>query len=163
MLHKKIADRAKETIERDGYFVQFVFGEENALPYGYTSGLSYARDEHFPEFVIAGFPAEFTSDLLHDLVRAARNAEFIPYGAGYYGNLLRDFDVGVVPIDPRGGSSFLGVAEEAETYLIVLPDRNGLFPWETGCDPMVARQTDNFACIALPPSRSAPPVSGVVH
>lgn len=163
MFHEDYKKRSLKLIEKNGYFVQYVMAEDGILPYAYTSGLSYAREERFPEFVIGGIDPEIANVLLNDLVRAARSADFVPYGAGYYAGLIEGAEVGVVPIDPQRSRCFLGVPTDAETYLIVLPDAKGLFPWDRGCDPKFARQIENFDCLALPYPQNVAPSSGVLH
>jgi hypothetical protein len=157
---KKLEKRANDLIARDGFFIQFVVEglSDVSVPYAFTSGLSCAAEPHTAEFVIAGFELPMMEDFLNNAVTMMRSGALVPDGPAYFGRDLGQ-EVGIVPVRPHSSPSRLLLPEEAEAYLIVLPDENGKFPWEHGCDEAYAAQIDGFDCIALPQPRSGPPLS----
>lgn len=162
---RRMAEDVKRRIAEQGYFVQHVFSDpDRGVPsYSYTSGLSYARERKYPEFAMAGrFRPEMMQGLLVDAVEAMRKGDLALGGPRYYDRLIRDLEVGIAPIRVDGDGAFLWVSADADTYLIVLPDPAGLYPWDEGCDPNYAVQTDGFEIVALP-ERRAPPAPGKRH
>ncbi|MCV9964184.1 DUF4262 domain-containing protein [Pararhizobium sp. BT-229] len=157
---KEIEKKASQLIEKYGFFVQHVV--DGPIPYSFTSGLSYAADPPLPEFAMAGFEVPLMEMFLNDAVAAMRSGDLVPDGAGYYGR-HRGQEVGVVPVRPHSSPSRLLLPEEAEAYLIVMPDEAGAFPWEEGCDPTYAAQIAGFDCIELPHPRTSPPPSRGLH
>jgi hypothetical protein len=155
---------ANRLIKTHGYFVQHVVESTSdiGVPYSFTSGLSYAADPPLPEFVMAGFNIPLMESFLNNAVMAMREGDLILDGAGYYGR-HRGQEVGIVPVKPHSSSSRLLLPEDAEAYLIVLPDPNGMFPWEHGCDPSYSAQLAGFDCIELPRPRRASPPSVAIH
>ncbi|MCZ7862521.1 DUF4262 domain-containing protein [Agrobacterium salinitolerans] len=152
---------ANRLIKKYGFFVQHVVEglSDVSVPYSFTSGLSYASEEPSPEFVMAGIDLPTMGTLLNYAVAAFKSGDLVLDGAGYYGRLIHGFNVGIVPVRPHTSPSRLLLPEEAEAYLIVVPDPNGLFPWEVGCDPDYVAQVAGFDCIELPHPRTAPPPS----
>ncbi|MCS4088437.1 hypothetical protein FHT76_000026 [Rhizobium sp. BK176] len=105
---------------------------------------------------MAGLQLPLMEHFLNVAVSLMREGILVPDGAGYFG---RDLGQGIVPVRPHSSPSKLLLPEEAEAYLIVLPDDSGKFPWEDGCDEAFAAQIAGFDCIALPQPRSGPPPS----
>lgn len=142
---------ANGLLAKNGYFIQHVF--DVAIPYSFTSGLSYAKDERGPEFVIANFDLLTMQAFLNGVVEQVQAGNFAPSGAGYFGRDLGR-EIAFVPIDPHASSSRLLVPEHAEAFLIVMPDEMGLFPWEAGCDPSFDSQLTGFEVLELPGRKS---------
>jgi hypothetical protein len=157
---KKLERQANQLVAKYGYFVQHVTEglSEGCVPYSFTSGLSYASDDPSPEFVMAGFELPFMQDFLNGAVAMMRGGALVPDGAAYFGRDIGQ-EVGIVPVRPHSSPSKLMLPEEAEAYLIVVPDPNGKYPWEEGCCQGYAAQITGFDCIALPQPRSGPALS----
>jgi hypothetical protein len=157
---KKLELQQNQLIAKYGYFVQHVTDglSDGSVAYSFTSGLSYASDQPTAEFVMAGFELPLMHDFLNGAVAMMRSGALVVDGAGYFGRDLGQ-EVGIVPVRPHSSPSRLMLPEEAEAYLIVLPDPNGKYPWEHGCDEAYAAQIAGFDCIALPQPRSGPPLS----
>ncbi|MBY3432815.1 DUF4262 domain-containing protein [Rhizobium laguerreae] len=152
--------QANEFIRMYGFFVQHVVEGLSgvSVPYSFTSGLSYAADPPTAEFVMAGFEMAFMQQFLNRAVSMMQAGQLVPDGAAYFGRDLGQ-EVGIVPVRPHSSPSRLMLPEEAEAYLIVIPDENGRFPWEDGCDRGYAAQIAGFDCIAMPQPRSGPSLS----
>ncbi|MDW9481365.1 DUF4262 domain-containing protein [Sinorhizobium meliloti] len=158
-------DKVRQLIDKYGYYVQHVFADlgDGNPPYSYTDGLSYARKDKFPELVMACFEPQLMQTLLNDAVAAMKSGDLQLGGPRFYDRLIQDFDVAIVPIRHQNSTSLLPLPEDAEVYLIVLPDSGGLFPWDERCDPSFRRQLAGFDCIAYPGRNNSPPTTGLLH
>lgn len=127
------------TIIRDHGFV-ICEGEINGLPYVATAGLSSTYGH--PELVVLAMHPEEASDLLSML------AEMVSEGATF--EKVRRFgppEAELASVRLRGTSiASLGgtlkelLGKEPPLVQIFSSDKQGLFPWEDGCDPIVAMQ-----------------------
>lgn len=150
-----MAARTRKMIEDYGYYIQGVVGGDSQPAYYYTSGLSYARDVRYPELVMAGwFEPDQITGFLRDAVEAMRAGRMVPDRAGYYAGVFANYDAGVVPINPAADTCLLHLPPDTKTYLVVLPDPAGLFPWEEGCHRGYAEQVAGFEILEYPPARA---------
>lgn len=141
-----------ELIEKYGFYVQHVFldlGDGNP-PYSFTDGLSYARDDKYPEIVLAGFTEQLMQDLIMNAVEHMKSGDLILTGPKFFDKIVQNFDVAFVPINPDTSTSPTTHTNERDVYLMVVPDPKGLFPWEDGCHPGYMKQVNGFDCIAFP-------------
>jgi hypothetical protein len=157
---KAIEKKANELIEKHGFFVQHVV--DVPIPYSFTSGLSYASEPPLPEIAMAGFDVPLMDTFLNNAVAVMKSGDLVLDGAQYFG-CDRGQEVGFVPVRPHTSSSRLLLPEEAEVFLIVMPDEAGRFPWENGCDPEYMAQMAGFDCIEFPHPRNGPSSSHILH
>jgi len=146
-------ERVRPLIERDGYFIQHVFGDNTSIGYSYTYGLSKGADKRYPELAMGDMNPEAMNDILRSAVNDLKTGNFQPEGTGFYDGVFGDCDVAVVPVKPEDSELLLPV--EGPVYLLVIPDEENRFPWNEGCDPQFARQTEGFAVMGVPQTRSS--------
>lgn len=144
-------DMARDLIEKYGHMVQSVFPDNasGAPGYSYTIGLMDQGLNH--ELLIVGLHPDVAHTLLND-VASQMKAGTDCRGPVRMSQIIENFDVALMPVDLSQTDDGLNVANalqpgrKIELTQVVLPDAQGLFPWENGCDPAFARsQTAIFA------------------
>jgi hypothetical protein len=142
-------------VDRHGVCVQAVAAE---TPFAYTVGV-FARDH--PEFVVFGLPQRLAHGLLNDLAHAVLRGDLrFSSGDRVHRLIANGFGWLVAVDDPE---EYLGVAYEiagrpVAALQLVLPDRNGAWPWEpwtTESDlPVLGKPptTDVGRDVELPPA-----------
>ena len=142
-IRESILVGVRERIARNGFDIVNVFGDPEVPTYSYTVGLT---DLGFPELFMAGFQPSLMQGLLRD---AARRAAEIRDGVPL--DRVANCPLGVRKLPPAAADTFLLIAQSyhgraVEAFQIVVPDANGLFPWQPGCDPTIVR----YQSVALP-------------
>mgnify|MGYP001228282689 CR=1 FL=1 len=146
-------EKVRQLIAGYGHYVQYVGpDEEGHVGYCYTKGLSFARAEKFPELVMAGFDPRLMQQLLNDAAERMKEGDLRLRGPCFYGKLIQDMDAAFAPVNISTSSSLISLDEDTEVYFVFLPDANGLFPWDDGCDPAYKTQASGFD-IAVTPRR----------
>ena len=155
-------EKVRQLIAEHGYYVQHVLSDEEGNPaYSYTRGLSFARAEKLPELVMAGFNPQLMQQLLTDAVNRMKEGDLRPEAPCFYGKIFVGMDVALAPIRISTSASLLSLEEDSEAYFIFVPDANGLFPWEEGCDPDYSRQARGFDIADTPLRPGRKPGSGL--
>jgi len=133
-------------VREHGWFDTAVFGDDEGPGFSFTTGLWVATGQ--PELIMFGMKREIAHDVLWDLFRDAEAGAALPIGEPtdkVFANLLAY----AFPVSKRFYSHYLGWSrwfyggDEFPCLQIVWPDREGVFPWESGFDPaFAADQTD---------------------
>lgn len=133
-----LARQRLELIDRFGWMIIAVMGDESSPPFAYSVGLWHRFA--LPEVIMFGLPPEVAQSLLNDLGRRASEGE--RYGRDHYvhdmiegGHRLR-----VDPIGPDATRHYLRVAgwfnqlfhadESFPAVQCVWPDKRGILPGE---------------------------------
>ncbi len=125
-------------IRSHGWLDTSVAGDEEGPGFSYTSGfwVNVGR----PELIIFSFKREIVHDVFWDLFRDAQAGQGIKQGVKtdqVFGNL----PAYVFPVAKRYYRDFLGwnrwlyAGDNFPCVQIVWPDRDGIFPWQSGFDP----------------------------
>lgn len=107
---------------------------------------------------MVGFDPGLSHQLISDVVSKIREGERYDHPR-YAGQIIRDFDVAFRPLNSDTvhsntgfGQAVIGSAFEA--VQLFLPDVEGRFPWDEGCNAKYARmQTRIFQAEGAPPGR----------
>jgi hypothetical protein len=154
----KFVEEANRLLRAQGFFI----GHRPADPdtgraqYSHSTGLSFAGTVKLPEVIMSGLDYETMEGLLLDLIAAMKEGDLNLDGPSLYSRLIKGYDVAIVPVAHETSAVKIRVPADAETYLVVLPDSSGLFPWDAGCDPEFAEQIDGFDCRGFPTKGISP-------
>lgn len=145
-MHKKIEERRirelenreKGMIEEYGWVVRYVFETEKkefgGLANIYTVGLPQSYGHQDLQIVLP-IPQHVAHGVLSEMVMAIQNGQTFESDT-VSDKVLRGFDVELKEYhDEEVGASHLRV---------LLPDPQGFLPSHPDCDPMYAKQLDNF-------------------
>jgi len=146
-------EKAKKMLDKHGWMIQVVLGDSDP-GFAYTVGFSKTLER--PEVFMVGFAPDLMQALLNDLGQMIREGTEIK-SPGFLDGLIRDYPVAFRPVEPlsveensNAGQAILGHSFEA--YQMFLPDPNGLFPWDPGCDPKYVKvQTKLLRTVGEPP------------
>lgn len=149
--------KARRIIREHGWMVQGVLPDASQVSYSYSVGLA-SRFGH-PEIFMVGFDPELARSLINiagnhvkESIRfdTAMLADGIIEG---YPAAFRPLLLSSVYQHSNAGLAILGMPFEGVQLL--LPDADGRFPWEPGCDPRYATvQTSLLTTEGDPPARS---------
>jgi hypothetical protein len=153
-----ILRRGRKMIAEHGWMVQGVGGDpsKDVPSYSYSVGLS--KNHGHPEIFMVGFPFDLTRSLTN--VAGSHIKDGMRFDKACYSDVIVDgFPVAFLPLDRRSvirhtaaGRSMLN--DVFEGVQMFLPDPNGLFPWDSGCDPTYATiQTSLLETVGGPPER----------
>jgi hypothetical protein len=134
----EIEQRVRADIERYGWHVAKIAGEDSAPPWAFTIGL-WDRFEQ-PELVIFGLDLDAMHELLNEMgQRVIRGARF-EANLDYTG-ILEQHAIAVRPIQQRWFGPLLGNAgwfyreRPFEAVQCFWPGPNGRHPWDAAFDP----------------------------
>ncbi len=129
--------RAREIIAQHGWMVQAVLPGDTQPPYSYTVGLSQAPFHH-PEIFLVGLHPEQARPLLNVAGNHVKGGMRFDR-ATLSDQIIEGYPAAFRPIKSRStvrhsnaGRAILGRAFDG--VQLILPDAEGLFPWESGCD-----------------------------
>jgi hypothetical protein len=149
--------RSRAIIRTHGWMVQSVIADEHQPTYTYTVGLSQGPLFH-PEIFLVGFHPDLACPLLNAAGNHVRAG--IRFDRGMLSDqIIEGFPAAFRPIrsqttirSSNAGRASLGRAFDG--VQLILPNADGLFPWEEGCDPKYAAvQTALLALAGDPPAR----------
>lgn len=135
-------------IRAHGWAVQPVFGDEDQPSFAYTAGLC---SKGLPEILTIGLPPRTAQTILNDCAFGLTEKSLI---AEHYKPMLglANLPLAFRPDDEAGNLSWLArganrwasenAAPECKFIQLVLPDKNGRFPWDPGCDRIFAKTQD---------------------
>lgn len=144
-----LLDHVRDTIARHGWFCTAVFPVEGneGMPFAYSSGFQQSRAQ--PDIVIVGFDHMLCHALLAQLHSGMADGSMsIPEEGGLMQGVIRNFPVKFAPLAPATIAGFartttaINGAEPTMMQQMILPDQNGLFPGDPGCDERYARMQD---------------------
>jgi len=152
--------RGRGLIAKYGWMVQAVGGgpSESEMPYSYSVGFS--KNLGHPEIYMVGFDFDLSRTLINDVGNLIKNGMRFD-GACYSDSIVERFPVAFMPLERRSvirnsaaGRSMLN--QVFDGVQMFLPDPDGLFPWDDGCDPTYARiQTTRLTPVGDPPAKEA--------
>lgn len=159
-------ERIREQVKEHGFTFQPVFStsESDGEPFVYSIGLSDTFNH--PEMFVVGLNPD-------DAIRLMLAAiEKVAAGESFENpTFFMDDDGDFFPVRPLQsrdvdqnsglGQSVLGHGFPA--VQIYYPDENGFFPWEAGCDPQYAGQTDMLEPVGEPPNLPENPNGRMLH
>ena len=137
-----IEKKLREDIQQNGWHVLNVSPDRGHPPHSYSIGL-FATFEH-PEIVIFGLPGATAQKLIDVLADDVKEGESFEPGCRY-SHVLKGYDVMFVRVAPETYQKHFGRALDYygsvsfPVVQMVWPDRNGLYPWESGCDPEIRK------------------------
>jgi hypothetical protein len=149
--------RARELIAQHGWMVQAVLPDENQPSFSYTVGLSQAPFYH-PEIFLVGFHPDQARPLLN--VAGSHVKSGLRFDRTTFSDqIIEGNPTCFRPIKSRSairnsnaGRAILGRAFDG--VQLILPDAEGRFPWEDGCDPSYATMQMSLLHLAAdPPAR----------
>jgi len=157
---RKILDqhirKGRELIKQHGWMVQHVFGDEKEPAFSYTVGLS--QNHAHPEVYMVGINPETCQSILNGVGRHVRDG--LRFDAPGYSDVIVDgYLAAFRPVSKKSvlkysnaGRAMLNASFEA--MQLFLPDVEGRFPWDEGCDPRYASiQTSLLVLEGEPPPR----------
>lgn len=120
----------RDTIERRGWAVEYVLGEDDSPAFGYTVGLWRLRH---PELVSFGYDCSTTHGLLDRLARQVCDGARLQAGQDLElaGQPLQLFDIPNPHEVILGSWSFF--RDVVPALQVVHADPAGRWPWEPGC------------------------------
>lgn len=138
---------AKE-IRKNGWAVTFILPRDDLPSYAHTVGMSYSGR---PELLVIGLNLEDAQVLLNGCAALLMKGAILPAQHAKIDTLTHQ-PIALRKDDPYGSMAAISKsaviwaeetkAPELEFLQIVIPDSNGLFPWEEGCQPSAARAQD---------------------
>ncbi len=143
-------DNVPEILARGEIKILYIFGEPGSPAYAYSIGMT---NRGKPELVMEGF----TSDLMYALIQAAAKID-APFTDGQILKGLASCDLAVRlwGEDSRASEPLYQAlsyyeVEKLPVAQIVVPDPDGRFPWDPGCDPDCIEIQGRFGDITAPP------------
>jgi Domain of unknown function (DUF4262) len=131
-------ETVREGITRHGWMLQAVFPTDagDGPPFVYTVGLAALGH---PELIVYGLPHDTGGVILNELGRRVRDGRRLAHGERL-DDVVEGFQVEVLAV---ADNQPLGVARRlygpgVRALQIVYPDAGNLWPWEEGCDRVVA-------------------------
>ena len=135
-----------ENIAKYGWHFMAVYSpaddSEPLAPFGYSIGMA----EHgLPEFIIFGLDTNVAHSLISSAIREMRDDLKAAPADGSVTNELATVPMVYRDVPAEDAAKEHTVQAEVRygravpVVQIVWPDRNGKFPWDSGCEPAVAR------------------------
>jgi hypothetical protein len=149
--------KGRDIIQRHGWVVQAILPDKKQPSYSYTVGLSQSPTWH-PEIFMVGFHPDLSRQLLNGTGEQVRNGRRYDR-ATLADEIIESYPVAFMPIQSRcavrhssAGRAILG--KPFDGVQLILPDAQGLFPWESGCDVQYAAvQMSLLDLYGNPPTR----------
>lgn len=125
-------------IREHGWFRTEVFADDHGPGFSFTTGFWAKANQ--PELLMFSMKGEIAHNVFWDMFRDAKAETTIPTGTrslDIFGNAAAY----LFPVARRFYADYLGWSrwfygnDEFPCLHLVWPDRDGLFPWETGFDP----------------------------
>jgi hypothetical protein len=137
-------ERLREQVTRSGFTFQPVFpsADTDGEPFVYTIGLS--RTYNHPEIYVVGLDADNAIELLLrtiDKIAGGEVFETPTFFEDEDGDLFTVRPLVQADVDENSGLGQKVLGHGFPAVQVYYPDENGLFPWEEGCDPTYATQT----------------------
>ena len=152
-----LVGKMRKHVEENGWTLQSVFGSEDTAPFSYTIGLSVTYGH--PEVYVCGLQHEIAQQLLASVAaRISAGERFdVPVTDAEIANVPTAFrPVRGEEVDENSGIGQEVLGRPFGAVQLFWPDKNGLMPWEDGCDPEIARaQTSMFVAEGDPPTPDA--------
>lgn len=123
----------------NGWVVRPSCGSCSSVDFCHTIGL--AAEKNLPELIIFGLPVPIAYQIIHSTV-----AEMQEHTAHKDGMVLRNVAnyptiLKTVPFQKIAPFFDIGIeffSEPVPVMQIIFPDKNGLFPWQSGCNDFIA-------------------------
>ena len=133
----RLRARIAAAIEKHGYFLMHLVGEEGRPPYVYTIGLAPSM----PELIVIGLSYSETPTIVHRIVELQKNGVHFEPSRVYTGTgILDGLPCYFGSVDPTYYVEYVGLAlrwHQSQTFSLlqlVWPDPAGHFPWQPGFD-----------------------------
>ena len=146
-----ILSKITNIIESKGHAIIGTVSENENSPstLSYTVGLTH---KGLPDLMMMGFEHGLMQQLLNDAVLKMKDMGKIT-DPTRLSEVVRNYDVLLVPVPSHEAEKFAHVLkaysaaegkEEIELVQIILPDENGLFPNDDGCEQSIALVQDRM-------------------
>ncbi|SEW56353.1 DUF4262 domain-containing protein [Chitinophaga arvensicola] len=145
---KEIQDK----IDQYGCYIIGIESEDHLPGFAYTIGLT--QQFNHPEIICFGLSTGLLKDILNDACELIKNGQSFQPGIDY-DDFLEDFPLQFLSVDQSFLPDYFGIANafyhasEYTALQLVWPDKQSLFPWETGFhaawkfkQPLLDRNTD---------------------
>jgi hypothetical protein len=145
--------KVQDIIERHGWFVQSVMPDEDAPAFSYSIGL-WTRFRH-PEIFMSGFRPELMHGLINDVAERLSSGSRFDQDLQRASGIIKGFDIAFRTVDRSVAATFALFANDVQgegfdTVQLCLPDAQGRFPWDPGCDPRLAEMQMILSCSGWP-------------
>lgn len=147
-----------ENVEKYGWFGNSVFDPDGKEPM-FTYSTGFTKTLGAPEFIVFGLNKDLMHNMLWEVFHQIK-AGAIPQDGMRWSNLLEGFDcISKKAVHPGLHKEYTcsanwfwrhqGHTDPLEVYQLVWPGaKQGLFPWEKGCDDFViSQQTQLWATL----------------
>jgi len=145
---RQVMARHVASVAEVGWSVQAVFGDpESGTPaLAYTIGLS---GKGLPDVLVLGLPVQHASEILDGVARQLV-ADASKASHGTLIHEVANLPLKVVAADQLHAQHFAKISQDfaeaqggdATLVQILIPDINGIFPGEPGCDPQIEAMQD---------------------
>ncbi len=141
----------RENIEKHGWFGQQVFDPDGKNP-NFAYSVGFTKTLAAPEFIIFGLRRELMHNMIWEVFHQIKAGQKVGHGQKWNDLLGGDFACYSFKCthadlfeEYAASSKWFwndqGHTGEPEVYQIVWPGaKDGLFPWDEGCDPYVISQ-----------------------
>ncbi len=134
--------------EKHGWTVMAVLPGDDGSP-SFTYSIGFEQTFGMPEVIFVGFNPELAQSLIAGIARSLEQGEFeIPTQEQRIGKIVRNFDVLARPVSKEltEQTAIWATAfnKPLQTRLVqmFIPDPQGLFPDDAGCDPQYVSMQD---------------------
>lgn len=134
-LFEELKRKEQEIMEQYGYVIHYVFPEEGSdevLLDCHTHGLK-ENFNHIDLQIVLPIPTEVIGGIIHQMTESIKEGESFE-NLVMSERVIRDYPVQLVKIDTG----------DREVLRIVLPDVNGKFPGDIGCQDVYKNQLDDL-------------------
>lgn len=162
---RRIIQEQRKEVEEYGFVPQPVGGTDDQPGFLYTIGLTVTWNH--PELYVVGLNPEQAFGIVSDLVDRISEGERFDTPA--YVDEVLSVPIAVRPLQQRAVDDNSGIAQEIlgrpiTALQVYWPDREGLMPWEDGCDPDIAEmQLSIFTPEGAKPVRMQAPPGASMH
>jgi hypothetical protein len=139
-IRDQIRKQVQEKLDRYGWTVIAVGPENKRPPFAYSVG--FEKTFGTPEVVMIGFDPNLMQQLIGELASGMKGRGLkMPVEGGRMSKVIQKFDVLLRPVPDDVTYPLSKIAQNfqapktARLLQMVLPDPNGLFPGEEGCNP----------------------------
>src|SRR5262245_4107485 len=122
-------------IREHGWFRTSVFEDEEGPGFSYTTG--FWLNCSFPEIIAFSLKTETAHDTFWHMYRALKRGELFAIGEPIE-NIFENLKAALLPVSEHQFKEHLGWSrwfyrgDAFRCVQLVWPDRNGIFPWQTG-------------------------------
>ena len=138
-----VYQKIRDDIRDSGLSIIAVGPSDEHPPFSYSVGLS---GPFKAEVLLEGIPQDLSMYLINTIAKAAKNAGIGLEPGIYLGLIQGQMPVALIEADPawRDKRSIMVnniLGHDYRLLQMLLPDKNGCFPWEEGYDVSMGKQT----------------------